>query len=555
MPIDDERSAISAIRENFHFLALEVRKQLEDTRAVMRGRDPKAVRSIAARDDYVDNLRSVIENKSFALLGRERVPKRTVDLVRAINTSTSNLERIADYCVNIAGQLGYLQSGEVVSRYDAEPFFAELIPALGAVEDALFSRDLSRGLAICRAEARVDELYAAVFGEIMQALRTGEAPEDLVTALFIYRYLERAGDSLLNIGEAIILAAVGEKLKVSEFQALQETLAISEVDLDVAELDYEGIWETRSGSRITAVHGNDPSKSDTRWVIFKEGRTRKVIEEKEALERWEQLEPGLPPKIYGFHDHGDKASLLLEYLPGDTFQSIVFEGSPAARREAFALATAEIAGIWERTLERVPSAPQFVHQLRKRLPDVLKVHPEVARAHARIGGFAIHSFEELLDRVEPLDDVLVAPFCVLIHGDFNTDNIIINRAAGRVHFIDLHRSKQFDYLQDVSVFLVSNFRMPVFEDRGRARLNEVNLQFYRFARAFAQDHEDHLFMPRLALGLARSLVTSVRFQLDDKFAGAMFMRAIYLLERLLEHQRAGADWASFSLRDGVFTYW
>ena len=552
--MDEVQEIISAVRENFRFLTLEVRKQLEGTRAVIADPQESALRAIVARDDYVDNLRSVIENKCYRLLGDARVERRSVDLVRAINTSTNNLERIADHCVNLVGQLGHLSVPQAFTRFDYAPFFDELVEALLRVDEALFSRDLSGALAICRAEYRVDELYVDVFRRIMASLRAGETPEDLVTSLFIFRYLERAGDCLLNVGEAIILAALGEKLKVSEFQALQETLAASEVGLDIADIDYEGIWETRSGSRIGAVHGNEGA-SDTRWVIFKEGRTGKVREEKEAIERWHELEPGLTPRIFGFHDHGAKASLLLEFLRGETFQSLVFEGSPEQLRKAFTFSTQKIAEVWTRTMAPEPSAPRFVHQLRKRLPDVLKVHPELARRRSRIGDFTIASFEDLLDRAAPLDEELRAPFSVMIHGDFNTDNIIVNQQEGRVHFIDLHRSKRFDYMQDVSVFLVSNFRMPVFEKRARAQLNEVNLEFHKFAAAFAARHDDVSFSARLALGLARSLITSTRFQLDGRFAGAMFMRAEYLLEQLIAHHERGAPWADYSLPEGVFTYW
>ena len=552
--MDEITKIISAVRENFRFLTLEVRKQLEGVRAAIADPRESALRAIVTRDDYIDNLRSVIENKCYRLLGDARVERRSVDLVRAINTSTNNLERIADYCVNIVGQLGFLSAPQALTRFEYAPFVDELVKALDRVDQALFSRDLSGALAICRAEYRVDELYVEVFRRIMASLRAGDAPEDLVTSLFIFRYLERAGDCLLNIGEAIILAALGEKLKVSEFQALQETLAASEVGLDISDIDYEGIWETRSGSRIGAVHGHEGA-SDTRWVIFKEGRTGKVLEEKEAIERWQKLEPGLTPQIFGYHDHGAKASLLLEFLRGETFQSLVFDGGPELVRKAFAYSTRTIAQVWTRTLEREPIAPRFVHQLRKRLPDVLKVHPDLARERTRIGDFAIASFDELLDRAAPLDELFAAPFSVMIHGDFNTDNIIVNQQEGRVHFIDLHRSTRFDYLQDVSVFLVSNFRMPVFEPRARAQLNEVNVEFYKFAAAFATRNGDHTFAARLALGLARSLVTSTRFQLDGRFAGAMFMRAEYLLEQLVAHLDRGAPWADYVLPEGVFTYW
>src|SRR5690606_11797482 len=146
----------------------------------------------AARDDYVDNLKSMIENKCFRLLTNEELDEGTINLIRAITTATNNLERIADFGVNIVGQLRYIKDYEVLHQFDPAPFFDAIFAALAVVEDALFRRDMSLALRICRAELEVDELYAGVFQQIMEQLRDGHRPEDLVTSLFIYRYLERA---------------------------------------------------------------------------------------------------------------------------------------------------------------------------------------------------------------------------------------------------------------------------------------------------------------------------------------------------------------------------
>ncbi|NVB42458.1 phosphotransferase [Pseudenhygromyxa sp. WMMC2535] len=531
MSTSSEAIAVAGVRENFKFLVLEVVKLLEETQRVLTDPRAEGIGKIAARDDYVDNLKSMIENKCFRLLTSEELDEGTVDLIRAINVSTNNLERIADFAVNIIGQLQYVSDFEVLHRFEPEPFFKELFTALAGVEDALFRRDMSLALAICRSELEIDELYDAVFRQIMDDLRAGDSPENLVTTLFIYRYLERSGDSLLNIGEAAIFATVGEKLKVSEFQALEESLANSEVELDLQDVDYQGIWETRSGSRIGMVH---PTDSGGRSVVFKEGRTKKVLEEKLALERWEQLEPGLPPRIFGYHDHGPKASLLLEYLRGTTFQRVMLEAEGRVCATAYKMVTETVGRVWERTFEAVACKPNFMRQVASRLPDVFKVHPEFRTCAARIGALEIPGFEALLRQARGLDAELYAPFRVLIHGDFNTDNIIVNLGERRVHLIDLHRSRPFDYLQDVSVLIVSNFRLKIFDPGPRRRLDQVSREFFRYAKGFAAAHGDASFQARLALGLARSLLTSTRFEMDPEFSAAMALRARYLLERLLD---------------------
>ena len=154
--------------------------------------------------------------------------------------------------------------------------------------------------------------------------------------------------------------------------------------------------------------------------------------------------------------------------------------------------------------------------------------------------------------MEAIEGELVAPFTVFIHGDFNTDNLLFNPRTGRVNFIDLHRSRDMDYVQDISVFLISNFRLPIFEEQTRKKLNRVTMRFYRFARSYADEHGDLTFDARLALGLIRSFITSTRFVLKDEFSKNMFFRAGYLMEKLVRHK--GNPWSEFDLPRDVLIY-
>jgi Ser/Thr protein kinase RdoA (MazF antagonist) len=124
-----------------------------------------------------------------------------------------------------------------------------------------------------------------------------------------------------------------------------------------------------------------------------------------------------------------------------------------------------------------------------------------------------------------------APFSVYIHGDFNLDNIIYDPVEQRINFIDLHRSRYMDYVQDVSVFMVSNYRLQILDAAQRRRIMGLATGLYRIARKYADEVDDSGFHFRLALGLARSFVTSTRFILDKSLARRMFLRARFLIER------------------------
>ena len=90
-----------------------------------------------------------------------------------------------------------------------------------------------------------------------------------------------------------------------------------------------------------------------------------------------------------------------------------------------------------------------------------------------------------------------------------------------------------DYVQDVSTFMVSNYRLQIVDSPRRQRIMGASLTMYGMSRRYAVKHNDVSFEFRLALGLARSFATSTRFILDKSLALEMFLRARYLLELVL----------------------
>jgi aminoglycoside phosphotransferase (APT) family kinase protein len=180
------------------------------------------------------------------------------------------------------------------------------------------------------------------------------------------------------------------------------------------------------------------------------------------------------------------------------------------------------------------------------------VHPEFVRHEKEVGTAMVDSTEKLVAQCGKIEKDLKTPFTVFIHGDFNTNNIVFNQSRERIHFVDLSRSKMADYVQDGSVFLISNFRMPVFEEKLRDRLNGVIETFFTFLKHFAEEHGDDTFDARMALGLARSFYTSTRFEMNFEFAKEMYLRAVFLLEKLLGHR--DRPWQEFKLPSHVLYY-
>lgn len=515
------------IEENLQFQIFEVQSQLERTANYIDKPSHELLNCILSRDSYLDNLKTNIQRKCFSLATDETNGR--VDTLNAVNTVAANLERIADYCEKIVRQMTYIEDDKVFKSYDFSLLFSEIIAGLSLVHKAVVSGDVKVAISICKIEETIDELYAEILNRILQALKSGKHTQSLVTTIFIARYLERMGDSLLNIGESIISAFLGESIKIEQLEVLEKSLVEANLNPKVSDLSLQAMGETKSGCRIDLVSNRNETDAAT-MVIFKAGQPAKMQQEKVGVDYWDALMPGIAPTIYAHRQEGGSAALLFEYLNGDTFEKILLNGTDAEFSKVQAALKQTLSTVWKKTRREEQKPSNFVEQIRDRLESVYTIHPGFSSNDIVFGNIVIPSFMSLLEEVENIEKDLISPFSVLTHGDFNIDNILYDNQTGKIRFIDLHRSSLGDYVQDISVFMVSNYRLPVFDTKVRRRINQTICGFHIFAAEVAKGAGDKTFNLRLALGLARSLITSTRFVLDKDVASDMLLRSRYLME-------------------------
>lgn len=544
---------IQSLEENFRFLILEVENQVKLTFGMLNDANPDFLGKISSKDDYVDNLKTVIENECFSRLNSSRNLKADViNYIRSVHIICVNLERIADFCVNIARQTEFLIEFAILHQAGYTDMFTVIQKSLSEVLPVLQARDLSGAMKICQAEKQLDGMYKDNFDWIMARMRTGQGHfiEDLITTLFIFRYLERIGDALLNVGEALIFGILGERIKIDQLNSLEKTVSQSKLASPLKEMDFKSIWGSRSGCRIGRVYVKEDQGRPAQ-AIFKEGKKAKVVREKENIERWERIMPGLVPKVYGFSEEKDSASMLVEFLPGHTLDTVILSADQVTIEKVLALLEEVLRRIWEENRRAKPVPTSYMTQLKARMDVIRRVHPEFIRSTKRLNGVQVASSEELIAACSRIEKDHQAPFSTRIHGDFNVNNVLFNSQTQKINFIDLYRSKESDYIQDASVFLVSNFRLPIFDPRLRQRLNWVAKHFFDFSLQFARKNRDATFELRMALALIRSFYTSTRFELNQGFAGEMFKRAHYLMEKILDHS---GSWEAFHVPQEVLFF-
>ncbi len=544
---------INNIMETTWFLVTETQEQVKLTCGLLNDFNEDLLAKIASKDDYVDNLKSTVEDLCFSRIhsGGTKDHKEA-QTVRALHVICVNLERIADYCVNTARQTHFLTDCSFIHDYDYAPMFIEIEKGLAQIAPVLKSRNLSGALDICKIEYALDHMYKEQFDRIMAEMKAGERHiGDLITVLFIFRYLERMGDSLLNIGEALIFAIIGDRIKIRQFQALRQTLSESGFDGTFSDIDFHSIWGSRSGCRIGKVDSKNPGKEKNEG-IFKEGMKKKIQLEQDNIRHWHEIYPGLAPRIFGYQEKDETASMLVEFLSGCTLEQIILTEADDILKNVIFVFEQTLSHIWEITRRECPCPTDYMKQLGQRIEAIARVHSRFFRRSCSINALSLRSSKELIEICRGIEKEIPAPFTIFIHGDFNVNNIVYNHDNQKVNYIDLYRSRDADYVQDASVFLISNFRLPIFDRRIRRRLNRVITHFHSQFSGFAQKQGDETYEARMALALARSFFTSTRFELNYGFAKEMALRSHFLMERLAAH--AGRPWADFRLPEQVFYY-
>ncbi|MET0043520.1 MAG: phosphotransferase, partial [Candidatus Thiodiazotropha sp. 6PLUC3] len=451
-------------------------------------------------------------------------------LLRAVADIATHLERISELSREAMLQSFQVQQRRLLKRGKYLSMLDRVSSALDMIEPALSEKDTRRALKIGRVEQRLDQAYQKQLLNYSKQLKKDKRPADHISLIMLGRSIEQMGNALLRISEAIISASMGQHFNTDRYHTLNASLTELKAVNDNEDLQVHTIAETKSGSAINAVASvGEPGYHG----VFKDGRKRKLKEEKQRVNDWHEIFPGLAPKILAYQKRGDSAALLIEHLAGQTFEQILLSGSDRLFEESFNHLTNTLGQVWSETRTKKPVSASYMKQLAKRMDDVYGIHPEFNQTGASIGSQKLPSFDNLLEKLQQFEEDVRAPFSVYIHGDFNIDNIIYDPEEKRINFIDLHRSRYMDYLQDVTVFMVSNYRLQAFDPRVRQRIAALCQGIYLFARAYARKVNDETFEIRLALGLIRSFASSTRFILDKSLSRAMFYRAVYLMEQLL----------------------
>lgn len=485
--------------------------------------------SVIEGDDLIDNLNLRVESLSFEIASQTEDPEHTDHrIARSALKVAINLERAADAATHISKHIRVMRGKEMRPRpYDFGPLDKVTAKALDDVTKAYLNEDLTRARQACETEPELDRLYVEKLSEVTETMQ--KSPDQIdyyMHVLAVLKYLEKIGDYVLNIGEQAIFLVTGRRLKFAQFQQLDTLLGPHSEESDFAPF-MDGI----SGAIVARVGNGVP-------LLYKEGSQRKIDAEIEKSAKWRNIDRDLTPKVLSTVSTADRRALLREWVDGSLLSHVMFEnGDSSLQLELTQKLGRILVNLWTKTLVEESPRADFIRQIADRLDGIYAVHPDLRRlatARLRYRGTVCQPLDKQIAAIRKIEPGLAPPFSVWLHGDFNPNNVVYNQRHGGLKFIDIHRSRFGDYLQDVSVFTVGLKREPDLIPTVKRHLRRVESEFVNQVRRFAADHRDRHFETRLLLGLGRSYITSARIILQPAHAEWLFRQGRICLQKVID---------------------
>jgi phosphate transport system protein len=206
---------LQSLNDNLIKMGSLVETQLSDSMEAIIKVDKEAAENIIKNDEKINELRATIEEQIVTVLVK-RAPM-AIDLRLTISTLkiSSDLERIGDLAKSVAKKIKPLPHNLPEELISSLKRLGELVQRqLKDVLDAYLNQSKEAAVKIWKSDEKVDDLTHIAMNEVAKFLSTDSKNLDLAThLLFVTKNIERAGDHITNIAEALFYLIEGEHIE------------------------------------------------------------------------------------------------------------------------------------------------------------------------------------------------------------------------------------------------------------------------------------------------------------------------------------------------------
>ena len=208
---------ISPYREKYHRqlddtkiftidLAKMVDSAIEQSIKSLVEANPDLAKEIISGDQKVDELNQKIERRCMELLALQQPMAKDLRMLVGILKIGIDLERIGDLAVDVARATIQLKDKAQVTKLEYIPRLADIaMKMLKQAMEALANNDADLARQTTKWDYEIDGLYVKARDKLLKIIiEKPELIDGAVSLLMVNRHMERTGDHICNICEAIV---------------------------------------------------------------------------------------------------------------------------------------------------------------------------------------------------------------------------------------------------------------------------------------------------------------------------------------------------------------
>jgi len=208
--------AIHKIKKEILSLGAMVEDRFKKTIYAVKTNDLEQAVQIIETDYLVDAQEVEVEEECLRTLALYHPVATDLRLITAVIKINNDLERIADYAVNIARRFQISGQHSDSFQYDYTAMAEQAIKMLKLSLDALVSLDGNLAYKVREMDEEVNTMRNEAYNVMKQAIRKNpEKVEEIINMYLISRHIERVGDHTKNIAEEVIYLIDGEIIRHS----------------------------------------------------------------------------------------------------------------------------------------------------------------------------------------------------------------------------------------------------------------------------------------------------------------------------------------------------
>jgi phosphate transport system protein len=217
------------VRENFQ-LQLEEMKQaiiqisrlteeaLLQSVEALKTQDLDKALEVIENDNRINVLEDEINDMAILLIAKQAPVASDLRRIIAAIKISSDIERMADFAVNIAKSTIRIGKQELIKPLEELPKMAKhAINMLTAATKAYVEEDVALAKELADMDDYVDETYGKIIKELLELMtQNPEHLSQISQLLFVCRYIERTADHATNIAESIIFLVKGKRYGLND---------------------------------------------------------------------------------------------------------------------------------------------------------------------------------------------------------------------------------------------------------------------------------------------------------------------------------------------------